>query len=662
MRSQEPSFQSFVVSGVAVAALLFGAEPAAPQALHSERFPGGSELVFVTQPLAGATTVAWPQADGGPQAITLGQLNLVPDVESALLAADPPPPVVVVVGGTQFAELASTIERTVGGRAAAPAPVDRPVVDEGGIDRRLGASDGDATVRIEVPLPPPADWRRSTVEVLWELMPELLSGEHPGYRTRIEGDWGLLEGNVDADLADLKLRQLRLEIARIGESVVLDGRRVEAVRARLEVRRRALLAAHPDGALAVLERWQGGGVAGVRQFLFGIASVTEASVREAARTWLPQHPGRAVLVLPPRVFNPRFAPGPEVVTLGNDATAAILERELAGLAVVNLRPILLPDLDGELSATVLARIAAELRASEAAPGWIRVLGNPAALELATSPEGLPELVEVLQEALDSVAADDRPLAVEGPSARRRALDLMSGVLSLGEGGELSSSALLRPSNLAVGVVAPDAETAAEALEKFGLGGPPRPAAAMGQALQPVPKTREAAPGDDSALAIALDLGAATDELTAAMAGEVLAGRVAERGIARNVELLRPLVPGRSVLVLVVQAAGPVDALEKGLARAWSGLTAAVGENETAAVGRALAARLAADASGPLGQARRCAALAAGSGPWRNAEDLEREVRSLNPEELSAVLRGLPPWAETTTTGAGLLPVPAAPRR
>jgi hypothetical protein len=55
-------------------------------------------------------------------------------------------------------------------------------------------------------------------------------------------------------------------------------------------------------------------------------------------------------------------------------------------------------------------------------------------------------------------------------------------------------------------------------------------------------------------------------------------------------------------------------------------------------------------------------LAAGSGPWRNAEDLEREVLELTAEELSAVLRELPPWPEATTTGAGLLPVPGAPRR
>ena len=44
------------------------------------------------------------------------------------------------------------------------------------------------------------------------------------------------------------------------------------------------------------------------------------------------------------------------------------------------------------------------------------------------------------------------------------------------------------------------------------------------------------------------------------------------------------------------------------------------------------------------------------------EDLEREVLALTAEELSAVLRQLPPWPEATTTGAGLLPVPGSPRR
>ncbi len=97
-------FQSFVLTWTAAIALLLGAGAASGQALHSERFANGSELVFVTQPLAGATTLAWPEADGVAHAVTLGQLNLVADAQRELAAADPPPPVVVVVGGTQFAE------------------------------------------------------------------------------------------------------------------------------------------------------------------------------------------------------------------------------------------------------------------------------------------------------------------------------------------------------------------------------------------------------------------------------------------------------------------------------------------------------------------------------------------------------------------------------
>jgi hypothetical protein len=85
------------------------------------------------------------------------------------------------------------------------------------------------------------------------------------------------------------------------------------------------------------------------------------------------------------------------------------------------------------------------------------------------------------------------------------------------------------------------------------------------------------------------------------------------------------------------------------------------DEEAATAGRAVAPRLAAEASGPLGQARRCAALAAGSGPWRGAEDLERELLALSAEQLTAVLGELPQWQDLTTTGAGVLPVPGAPR-
>jgi hypothetical protein len=642
--------------------VLLGAREAAPQALHAERFPAGCELVFITQALAGATTIGWPGADGEIHTATWGQLNLIPNVEAALTELDPPPPVVVVVGGAQFAELRSAIERVLAGRPPAPVEARSLSFDEGGIDRRLGSPDRGAVVRLEVPLPPPDDWRRSTVEVMWELMPELLSAEQPGFRSRIDDDRAILEGPVDEELADLQLRQLRFAIARVGDSRVLDGDRVEAARARLEVRRKAQVGSHPEGAREVLARWLGGGMAGVREYLFGIEGVTEISVREAARTWLPQHPGTAVLILPPRVFNPRFAPGPEVLRLENDASAAILERAVTGLSVLSLRPIVLPDVDGELTATVLARVATALRAAEGAPGWVRVVGSPPILEMASSPDGLPEIVEVLQEALGEVAEDDRAVATEGGSARRRALQLMAGVLGLTAGGELSPAVVLRPSNLAIGVVGPDAETAAEALTKFRLGGADPATALIGESVQPVPRTREAAPGGDSALAVALDVGVATNALAREVAAEVLRQRLERLEIAETVEVLRPVVPGRNVLLPVLQVRGPLDALEGSLAKTWSRVRVDVGEDEADEASRAVASRVAADASGPLGQARRCAAVAAGTGPWRSSEDLERELLGVSAEELTAVIGLLPDWQELATTGAGALPVPGTPPR
>lgn len=662
MRAQSSSFQTLVVLITGIAAALLGAREVSAQALHTERIPGGCELVFVTQTLAGATTVAWPVAEGEIRSVTLGQLNLVPNVEAALAGVDPPPPVVVVVGGAQFTEVRSAIERALEGRAPAPVPPKREAEDEGGVDRRLGSPDRGAVIRLEVPLPPPDDWRRSTVEVLWEMMPELVATAQPGFRSRIDADRAILEGPVDEELADLALRRLRVAINRIGDSPAVDGDRVQAVHARLEVRRRAQLGTHPDGARVLVERWLGGGVAGIREYLFGLEGVTESSVREAARTWLPQHPGRAVLILPPRVFNPRFAPGPDVLRLDNDASVAILERAVTGLSVLSLRPILLPDIDGELTATVLARIATLLRASEAPPGWVRVAGTPPILELASSPDGLPELVEVLADALEDVAEDDRPIETEGGSARRRALQLMAGVLGLTERAELSPAIVLRPSNLAVGVVAPDAETAAEALAKFRLGGIDPTTALIGQTVQPVPRTREAAPGDESAMVVALDVGVATSATAMDVAAEVLRRRIAELGIAASVEVLRPVVPGRMVLLPVVQAQGPLDELEAGLAKAWPRLTTDLSEQEADAASRAVAARLAAETSGALGQARWCAAVAAGTDPWRSSEDLEREVLGITAEDLDPVLGVLPVWEDLATTGAGVLPVPGSPVR
>lgn len=662
MKPQGSSFQ-LLVCVLGIALLVGGSHVAAAQALQVERFPGGCELLYVTQTLTAATTLAWPGPDGVIESRTFGQLNLVPDVEAVLSELEPPPPAVVVVGGSQLGEVAAAIGRVMAERMPGPVPPRRPSgVEPGSVERRLGPPEAGAVLRLEVPLPPPDDWRRSTVEVLWELLPELLAAEHEGFRSRLEGDVAVLQGPIEGEQAELELRRLRLAIARIGDSPALDPERVEAARLRLEIRRRAELSTHPDGAVRVAERWLGGGVAAVRELLFGVASVTEASVREAARSWLPQHPGHAVMVLPPRVLNPRFAPGPEVSRLANDATVAILERSVTELSVVVLRPILLPDVDGELTATVLTRIATALRAAERSPGWVRVTSSPPTLELASEPDGLPELVEMLQDALDEVAADDRPIGAEGGTARRRALQLMAGVLGLTESGGLSPSSLLRPSNLAVGVVAPDAETAADALDKFRLGGSGPTAAMIVQTVQPVPRTREAAPGDDSVLVAALDVGFGVDDVTLVVASELLARRLAAAELADSVEVVRPLVPGQNLLLAVLRVRGPLATLEKGLGRSWTKLKAAPSDAEVAAAARAVAARSAADASGALGQARRCAAVAAGVGPWRGAEDLERVALGVTADELAELLAGLPAWSEVATTGAGVLPVPGAPPR
>jgi hypothetical protein len=498
------------------------------------------------------------------------------------------------------------------------------------------------------------------VEVLWELLPELLNPELPGFRARIEGDVGHLEGSFDPDLADLKLRQLRLALAQMGDNSRLDGDRIAAARLRLEVRRRALVSAHPEVAEAALDRWLGGGVRAVQEFLFGVEGITEASVREAARSWLPKHPGRAVLVLPPRVFNPRFAQGPEVVQLDNDLVAAVLERQGAGLSAVNVRPVLLPDVDGRITAMVLTRLAAELRGSYAPPGWIRVLESPPALEMAAEPEGLPELVEILQVALERVAADDQPVVLDDTDARRRALQLMAGVLGLAEGVQLSPAALLQPSNLAVGVVTPDAETAVESLQKFNLGGMAGEAVPQRGPVQPNPRTRAAAAGGDSTLVVAVDLGLLASDVVSRVAGEVVLTRLRALDIATDAEALRPVVPGRNIGLLVVSAPGPLADLEAKLEKNWQRLIREPAEDELLAAQHRVAATLAATASGPLGRARMCAAVAVGNTLWRKPADLELEILGMPHEKVELVFAEIAGWDELITTGAGVLPVPEAP--
>jgi hypothetical protein len=535
-------------------------------------------------------------------------------------------------------------------------------VEEGGVDRRLGAPGGEGVIRLDLPLPPPADRRRSSVELLWELMPELLAPDLPLVVTRLEGDRAMLETRVDPAFAELSLSRLRLALAQLAENPRLEGSRVEGARKRLQVRRHALLGTHPGAAENIVSRWLGGGVPAVREFLFGVEGVSLETVRSAAREWLPQHPGLAVLILPPRVFNPRFAPGPERVQLANDVVVEVLERPGATLSVLCLRPVVLPDLDGGLTATVLARVAAEIRSVDSPPGWIRVLERPPVLELAADVDGLAESVEVLQGALSRVAGDDRLVALEDAGARRRALQMMAGLLGLSGGVSLAPSELLQPGNLALGVVAPDGETAVDALQKFRFGGSGRGSVPSSRSVEPFQRTREAAPGGESVLVVALDMGVQANEFLIEVAAELLGRRALKLEAADEVEVLRPFVPGRTVLLLVARSVDPLEELERRVLGVWTAVTGPVEEEELAPVRRRVAARAAASLSGPLGHARRCATVAAGLAKWRIAADAELAILTLQPDEVSALLAAAPPWEELQTTGAGVLPIPelAAP--
>jgi hypothetical protein len=231
------------------------------------------------------------------------------------------------------------------------------------------------------------------------------------------------------------------------------------------------------------------------------------------------------------------------------------------------------------------------------------------------------------------------------------------VLGLAEGVESSPAVLLRPGNLAVGLVSPDAETALESIAKFGLGGAVPADAPLGRAVEPVPRTREAAPGTESTLVMVLEPIVATGDLAMRVVAEVVAERARARGLAEHIEVVHPVVPGRRVALLVLRAAGELSALERRTEKAWPAMSANVDEDELAAVRPRLAAAVATAASGPLGRARLCAAAAAGDVTWRTPADLELEIISLSAEQVNGVLAQLPGWDGVPTTASGVLPVP-----
>ena len=652
-------------TAVLTAALFAGTAHA--QALLVEPLPGGTVLVVVNQPLADATTLVWPQnTDNGEEAVRrliTGRLGLVADIEAALGAGGddeeprPAPPVIVAVCGASGEELWSLLDRLLGDHSTSPSiPGAATTLEEGGLDRRLGPQGSEAMLRLEVLLPPPGDSRRSSVEVLWELLPTLLADLVPNLQSRVEGALGVLEGGVDADFAENAVSGLRLELARLASDPALQADDVATARRRLEVRRYAVLEEHPNAAVRVLEHWLAGGEAAVREFIFGIQGVTLKSVREAAAGWLPTHPGRAQLILPPRVFNPRFAVGPQTHRMGNDLTAAILERRGAPLAVVCLRPVMVPDLDGEVTATVLARLARELRSAPSRPGYVRVRSAPPLIEVAGPADGFGELMEQLTDSYLAVATDRSPAAAAGKGARRRALDLMAGLLGVTEADDPSPATLLRPGNLALGVVANDAEAAAEALFKFWSVESADDGMTDVQNVAAVPRTRVAAPGNESVLVVALETAFGGNEAVSMVVREVLAARARDLWPEDRVEVLHPYVPGRSLLLLELGSPGTVDQVEKLVDGGWTSLTSAVDEEELAPIKRRVAASASAEMSGVAGHARRCAATAAGAARWHQPAEFELEILTVGPEIVNAVLQGFSDLATLQTTAAGTLPI------
>jgi uncharacterized membrane protein len=658
MKVQGAYLQCFLAFAIVIA----GAQSVAAQALYVERLDGGTELLVVAQPLADATTVIWPSAaaiEEGPVVVTSGDLTMVADIEAALAGdeTEAAPAVVVAVGGATVSDLRALLERLLSRRPLAPPPTaGADAIVEGRLERRLGAAGSDAEIRLEVNLPSPSDPMRSAIEVLWELLPEILADDLAGARSRIDGDRGLLEARTDSSTAEIAVSSLRLGLAQLGENPAVQSGPVEAAARRLQVRRQASLEEHPYSAELILDLWIRGGADAVREFLFGVDGVTMQKVRDAASSWLPQHPGNVVVSLPPRSFNPRFASPPAIFQLESGLSAAVLERSGAPLATLCMRPVVVPDLDDELAATVLARVARELRELEQRPGWVRVDTTPPQILLAAPTDQFSELSEVLRAALAQAERDERPVMASGGTARQRALRLMAGMLGVAEGSSLSPASLLRAGNLSIGVVAEDLEAASEAVRKFWTFDGRAVESASVRALAPVPKTREAAAGENSVLVVALELPMAMDEAQMLVLAELLESRGEALLAEGTVELLRPFVPGYRVLLVVATATAAIDSVEASVREGWAGFTGTVSEDELAGVRRRVAAAYAGRWGGTTGRACRCAAVASGAVVWRSTAEIEMAILTVPIEIVDTVLRGVADWDSLQNTGAGVLPI------
>jgi hypothetical protein len=271
-------------------------------------------------------------------------------------------------------------------------------------------------------------------------------------------------------------------------------------------------------------------------------------------------------------------------------------------------------------------------------------------------------MEQLASAYVAVASDRTPVATYGDDARRRALDLMAGLLGVTEADDPSPAALLRPGNLALGVVATDAEAAAEALDKFWSVDSEDAGKTDVQSVPTASRTRVVAPGNESVLVVALEMAYGGNEAVSMVMSELLEVRARTLWPDNRVEVLRPYVPGRSLLLLEVAADGTVDEVERSVAVEWSSLISDAVEEELVAVRRRVAAAASAEMSGVAGHARQCAATAAGASRWHQPAEFELDILTVGPEILNVILQGFSEFEALETTGAGTLLISDLERR
>jgi len=334
--------------------------------------------------------------------------------------------------------------------------------------------------------------------------------------------------------------------------------------------------------------------------------------------------------------------------MSNDLSATVLARSSAQLSTLVLRPVLLSNLTGDAEVVILTRLATALRRSENRPAFIAVENNPPRLELATQSGNFPGLCEALQAVLVGVASDTTPVTTES-NARQTALRLMAGLLGLDVWSEVSPASVLAPANLAVGGVAVDAELALEALEKFEVGGAASQIAFEGR-VESVARHRMPSAGTQAAVVVSLPLGSGfpIPETIA----EIILRRSSSLIDGAVTEVLSPLTPGRTVMVITFVWDGETDQLEAAVLENWDRLFAPATEEELVDLRRDVAARVVADAGGVLGRARLCAAIAAGEDSWRTPGDREMAVLTVDLVAVNLELERLAETPDAQWTASG----------